>query len=89
MSRDPFTNPGYEHRSEVEPDVAPHARTVVATYEVGRAAEGGAVAIGAAVSTDDGRRVGWDPVGLSAATGGRCRAGDDASVSYGAGAPGG
>ena len=55
VSHDPFTNPGYEHRSEVEPDVVAHGRTAVATYQVGRAAEGGSVAIGVAVSTDDGR----------------------------------
>ena len=55
VSNDPFTNPGYEHRSEVEPDVVAHGRTAVATYQVGRAAEGGSVAIGVAVSTDDGR----------------------------------
>ncbi len=89
VSHDPFTNPGYEHSSEVEPDVAAHGRTVVATYQVGRAAEGGAVAIGVAVSTDDGRT--WSDrilQGSSAATGGHFGRASDPSVSYGAGGNG-
>jgi hypothetical protein len=89
VSSDPFTNPGYEHGSEVEPDVAAHGRTVVATYQVGRAAEGGSVAIGAAVSTDDGRS--WsDQIlsGSAAAVGGRYGRASDPSVSYGAGGRG-
>ena len=89
VSHDPFTNPGYEHSSEVEPDIAAHGRTVVATYQVGRAAEGGAVAIGVAVSTDDGRT--WSDrilQGSSAATGGHFGRASDPSVSYGAGGNG-
>ena len=89
VSNDPFANPGYEHSSEVEPDVAAHGRTVVATYQVGRAAEGGAVAIGVAVSTDDGRT--WSDrilQGSSAATGGHFGRASDPSVSYGAGGDG-
>ena len=89
VSHDPFTNPGYEHRSEVEPDVVAHGRTAVATYQVGRAAEGGSVAIGVAVSTDDGRS--WSDrilPGSSAAAGGRYQRASDPSVSYGAGGSG-
>jgi hypothetical protein len=85
VSQDPFHNPGYEHRSEVEPDIVAHGRTVVATYQVGRAAEGGSVAIGVATSTDDGRS--WsDRIlgGSSAATGGRYERSSDPSVSFGA-----
>ncbi len=85
VSQDPFHNRGYEHRSEVEPDVVAHGRTVVATYQVGRAAEGGSVAIGVATSTDDGRS--WSDrilPGASAATGGRYERASDPSVSYGA-----
>ena len=89
VSNDPFTNPGYEHRSEVEPDVVAHGRTAVATYQVGRAAEGGSVAIGVAVSTDDGRS--WSDgilPGSAEAAGGRYQRASDPSVSYGAGGSG-
>ena len=89
VSHDPFTNPGYEHRSEVEPDVVAHGRTAVATYQVGRAAEGGSVAIGVAVSTDDGRS--WSDrilPGSAEAAGGRYQRASDPSVSYGAGGSG-
>ena len=89
VSHDPFTNPGYEHRSEVEPDVVAHGRTAVATYQVGRAAEGGSVAIGVAVSTDDGRS--WSDrilPGSAEAAGGRYQRASDPSVSYGAGGNG-
>ena len=89
VSHDPFTNPGYEHRSEVEPDVVAHGRTAVATYQVGRAAEGGAVAIGVAVSTDDSRS--WSDrilPGSAEAAGGRYQRASDPSVSYGAGGSG-
>jgi hypothetical protein len=85
VSQDPFRQPGYEHRSEVEPDVVTHGRTVVATYQVGRAAEGGSVAIGVATSTDDARS--WsDHIvgGSSAATGGRYERASDPSVTWGA-----
>jgi hypothetical protein len=86
VSHDPFSNPGYEHRSEVEPDIAAHGRTVLATYQVGRAAEGGAVGIGVAVSKDDGRS--WSDrilKGSAAATGGRYGRASDPSVTFGAG----
>ena len=89
VSHDPFTNAGYEHRSEVEPDVVAHGRTVVATYQVGRAAEGGSVAIGVAASTDDGRS--WsDRVlpGSAAAAAGHYQRASDPSVTYGAGSHG-
>lgn len=85
VSHDPFHNPGYEHRSEVEPDIEAHGRTAVATYQVGRAAEGGSVAIGVATSTDDGRT--WSDRlvrGSSAATGGHYQRASDPSVTYGA-----
>lgn len=85
VSQDPFHTPGYEHRTEVEPDVVAHGGTVVATYQVGRAAEGGSVAIGVAKSNDDGRS--WsDRIlrGSSAITGGRYERASDPSVSYGA-----
>jgi len=89
VSADPFTNPGFEHRSEVEPDVAAHGRTAVATYQVGRGAAGGSVAIGVAVSSDDGRS--WSDrilSGSAAAVGGRYGRASDPSVSYGAGGQG-
>ena len=86
VSHDPFTNRGYEHRSEVEPDVVVHGRTAVATYQVGRAAEGGSVAIGVVSSSDDGRS--WSDrivPGSAAAVGGQYERASDPSVSYGAG----
>ncbi|HEV8089182.1 MAG TPA: sialidase family protein [Actinomycetota bacterium] len=89
VSADPFTNPEYDHRSEVEPDVAAHGRTAVATYQVGRGAAGGSVAIGVAVSSDDGRS--WSDrilSGSAAAVGGRYGRASDPSVSYGAGGRG-
>ncbi len=89
VSHDPFHTPGYQHRSEVEPDLVTHGRTAVATYQVGRAAEGGSVAIGVATSTDDGRS--WsDRIvgGSSAAVGGRFQRASDPSVTYGAGGSG-
>lgn len=54
VSHDPFTTPGFEHASEVEPAVAVEGHTIVAAFQVGRGLEGGALDIGVATSSDDG-----------------------------------
>ncbi len=54
-SRDPFENGGSAHETEVEPDSAAFGKTVVALFQVGRFFDGGAHAIGYAVSRDSGR----------------------------------
>ena len=55
ISRDLTRAPGAQHESEVEPDSFTVGHTTVATFQVGRFADGGAAAIGFAVSSDDGR----------------------------------
>jgi hypothetical protein len=47
--------PGSQHQTEVEPSVAAWGSTAVATFQVGRFANGGASGIGWATSTDSGR----------------------------------
>ena len=54
-SRDPFENGASAHETEVEPDSAAFGKTVVAVFQVGRIFDGGARAIGYAVSHDSGR----------------------------------
>jgi RTX calcium-binding nonapeptide repeat (4 copies) len=55
ISRDLSTDARAQHESEVEPDSFTVGHTTVATFQVGRFADGGAAAIGFAVSSDDGR----------------------------------
>lgn len=55
LSRDPYTNVESQHETEVEPDSLTVGRTTVATFQVGRRADGAAANIGFAVSNDDGR----------------------------------
>jgi hypothetical protein len=56
VSSDPFTNPGSQHATEVEPDTFAFGDTVVATFQAGRFDRGGgASAIGFATSTDRGQ----------------------------------
>ena len=55
ISRDPYTNPDSQHETEVEPDSFAFGRTVVAVFQVGRIADGGAHNIGFATSRDSGR----------------------------------
>ena len=81
VSHDPLGGGGFEHHSEVEPDVVSHGDTVLAAFQVGRSATGGAEAIGVAVSTDDART--WsDQVlrGSAKATGGRYQRASDPSA---------
>ena len=89
VSHDPFSGGDFEHHSEVEPDVVSHGHTVLAAFQVGRSAEGGAEAIGVAVSTDDARTWSDQVLGGSAkATGGRYQRASDPSVAFGAGGHG-
>ena len=55
LSVDASTNPAGQHETSVEPTDAAWGTTVVAAYQVGRFATGGASNIGFAVSTDSGR----------------------------------
>jgi RTX calcium-binding nonapeptide repeat (4 copies) len=55
VSRDLTRDVRAQHESEVEPDSFTVGHTTVATFQVGRFADGGAAAIGYAVSSDDGR----------------------------------
>jgi len=54
-SSDPFRTAESQHSTEVEPDSFAFGRTVVAVFQVGRVFDGGAHAIGFAVSRDAGR----------------------------------
>jgi hypothetical protein len=55
ISVDATTNPGSQHETAVEPDSFAWGTTVVAAFQVGRFASGGASAIGWATSTDEGQ----------------------------------
>jgi hypothetical protein len=54
ISSDPFTIAPGQHSTEVEPHMLSNGTTMVATFQVGRIAPGGATAIGWATSTDGG-----------------------------------
>jgi BNR repeat-like domain len=54
VSSDPFTTAGAQHATEAEPDTLAVGNTVVSAFQVGRFADGGAVNIGWATSTDGG-----------------------------------
>ena len=56
ISTDMITGGGGQHATEVEPDSFSFGQTVVATFQVGRIANGGATAIGVAMSVDGGRQ---------------------------------
>jgi hypothetical protein len=55
VSADPFTNPGDQHATQVEPDTFAHGRTVVAVFQTGRNFSGGSSDIGFSVSRNGGR----------------------------------
>jgi hypothetical protein len=55
ISKDPYANAQSQHASEVEPDTASWGSTVVAVFQVGRIADGGAANIGWATSRNGGR----------------------------------
>ena len=54
ISSDPFTVPPGQHATEVEPHVVANGTTLVAAFQTGRIAPGGATAIGWATSKDGG-----------------------------------
>lgn len=54
ISSDPFTVAPGQHATEVEPHVLANGTTLVAAFQTGRIAPGGATAIGWATSTDSG-----------------------------------
>ena len=54
MSSDPFTVGPGQHATEVEPHMLANGATLVAAFQTGRIAPGGATAIGWATSTDGG-----------------------------------
>jgi hypothetical protein len=55
ISEDPYTNPGSQHKTQVEPDSFGHGTTVVTAFQTGRAFGGGASNIGWATTTNAGR----------------------------------
>src|SRR5579871_723041 len=54
ISSDPFTVAPGQHATEVEPHILANGSTLVAAFQTGRIAPGGATAIGWATSTDGG-----------------------------------
>jgi hypothetical protein len=83
VSADPFTTPGFEHATEVEPAIAVDGRTVVAAFQVGRAQDGGSVDIGVAMSSNAGAT--WAAsmlAGTTAAVGGSYGRASDPSVTH-------
>jgi hypothetical protein len=67
VSSDPYSDPGSQHATEVEPDTFADHGVVVATFQVGRYFDGGATNIGAVRSPNAG--VSWDaPVFLPGIT---------------------
>lgn len=54
LSSDPFTNPGSQHATEVEPSMFASGSTIVTTFQAGRFFNGGASDIGFATSIDGG-----------------------------------
>jgi hypothetical protein len=55
ISSDPYTIPPGQHATEVEPHVVANGSTLVAAFQVGRIAPGGATDIGWATSIDGGK----------------------------------
>jgi hypothetical protein len=54
LSEDPYTDPGAQHKTQVEPDTFGFGRTIVAAFQSGRTFGGGASNIGWATTTDGG-----------------------------------
>ncbi len=84
ISTDPFTVPPGQHATEVEPHVLANGSTLVAAFQTGRIAPGGATAIGWATSTDGGTT--WSHGFLPGLTtgngGGPYSAASDPAVAY-------
>jgi hypothetical protein len=54
VSTDPYVNPSSQHETQVEPDTLAWGTTMVATFQTGRFADGGASNAGWATTTDGG-----------------------------------
>lgn len=54
ISRDIYSNPSSQHRTQVEPDSFSYASTIVAVFQTGRFFDGGASNIGWSASADSG-----------------------------------
>ena len=83
VSADPYSDPGAQHRTEVEPDTFAFRSTVVGAFQVGRTFAGGASNNGWATSRDGGRTFtsGFLP-GITAVAGGPYDVASDPSVAY-------
>lgn len=84
ISSDPFTVGPGQHATEVEPHMLAHGTTLVAAFQTGRIAPGGATAIGWATSTDGGSTWGHGFLpGLTTGNGGGLYdAASDPAVAY-------
>ena len=83
ISSDPFTNPGSQHQTEVEPDTYAYGNTIVSGFQVGRYTHGGSSDLGWATSTDGGST--WKHGflhGLTVFDGGPFSRASDAAVAY-------
>ncbi len=83
VSSDPYSDPGGQHRTQVEPDTFARGGTMVGTFQVGRAILGGASNIGWVRSRNRGRRFthGFLP-GITKIAGGPYDRVSDPSVAY-------
>jgi hypothetical protein len=83
VSSDPYSDPGAQHRTEVEPDTFAYRSTLVGAFQVGRTFAGGASNNGWATSTDGGRTFasGFLP-GITSVAGGPWDVASDPSVAY-------
>ena len=83
VSSDPYSDPGGQHRTQVEPDTFARGRTMVGTFQVGRAILGGASNIGWVQSRNGGRRFthGFLP-GITKIVGGPYDRVSDPAVAY-------
>jgi hypothetical protein len=83
VSSDPFTDAQAQHRTEVEPDTFAAGNTIVAAFQIGRIAGGGASDTGWATSGNGGATWAHGSLpGLTTNTGGRYSAASDASVAF-------
>ncbi len=84
ISADPFTNPGSQHMTEVEPHIYAYGSTIVGVFQQGRVFDGGCSDIGFATSTDYGLT--WQADSLPGITvwggGGQYQRVSDPSVAY-------
>jgi len=84
ISSDPFSNSGFQHATEVEPDTFAFGSTMVATFQQGRRYSGGGASdIGFATATNNGTHLtnGSLP-GITTVVGGNFQAASDPSVAY-------